>query len=41
VSVVIVLLTLLLLWLMGRVERMVGGAAQETVESARSGVVRA
>ena len=40
VSVVIVLLTVLLLWLLGRVERMVGGGAEEAVESAR-GVVRA
>ena len=39
VSVVIVLLTLILLWLLGRVERMVGGAAEDAVESAR-GVVR-
>ena len=41
VSVVIVLLTLLLLWLMGRVERMVGGAGHDAVEAARSRVVRA
>lgn len=40
VSVVIVLLTLLLLWLLGRVEHMLGGAAEDAVESAR-GVVRA
>ena len=39
VSVVIVLLTLMLLWLLGRVERIVGGAAEDAVESAR-GVVR-
>jgi spermidine/putrescine transport system permease protein len=40
VSVVIVLLTLLLLWLLGRVEHMLGGAAEDAVASAR-GVVRA
>jgi spermidine/putrescine transport system permease protein len=39
VSVVIVLLTLMLLWLLGRVERIAGGAAEDAVESAR-GVVR-
>ena len=37
VSVVIVLLTLLLLWLMGRVERMVGAAGQDAVGAARGG----
>jgi spermidine/putrescine transport system permease protein len=40
VSVVIVLLTLLLLWLMGRVERMVGAPGQDAVGAARGGVVR-
>ncbi|HEU5039651.1 MAG TPA: hypothetical protein VFT84_02450, partial [Gemmatimonadales bacterium] len=35
VSVVIVLLTVLLLWLMGRVERMIGGTGRDPVESAR------
>jgi spermidine/putrescine transport system permease protein len=40
VSVVIVLLTVLLLWLMGRVERMIGGTGRDPVESARGVAVR-
>jgi spermidine/putrescine transport system permease protein len=35
VSVVIVLLTVLLLWLVGRVERLLGGSALESAEAAR------
>jgi len=38
VSVVVVLLMVLLLWLVGRVERVLGGSTVDTVESARSGL---
>jgi spermidine/putrescine transport system permease protein len=38
VSVVVVLLTVLLLWLVGRVERLLGGSALESAEAARGGL---
>jgi spermidine/putrescine transport system permease protein len=38
VSVVIVLLTVLLLWLVGRVERLLGGSSLQSAEVARGGL---
>jgi hypothetical protein len=34
----VVLLTVLLLWLVGRVERLLGGSALESAEAARGGL---